>query len=44
MATTYNWTVDQMYTLNTPEPGFVVNVLWTLTGFPWTVNWLTKPE
>jgi hypothetical protein len=21
-----------MYTLDTPEPGFVVNVLWTLTG------------
>ncbi len=32
MATTYTWTVDQMYTLDTPEPGFVVNVLWTLTG------------
>ncbi len=32
MATNYTWTVDQMYTLDTPEPGFVVNVLWTLTG------------
>ncbi len=32
MATTYTWTVDQMFTLDTPEPGFVVNVLWTLTG------------
>jgi hypothetical protein len=32
MATTYTWTIDQMYTLDTPEPGFVVNVLWTLTG------------
>jgi hypothetical protein len=32
MATTYTWTVDQMYTLDTPEPGFVVNVLWMLTG------------
>ena len=32
MATTYAWTVDQMYTLDTPEPGFVFNVLWTLTG------------
>jgi hypothetical protein len=21
-----------MYTIDTPEPGFVVNVLWTLTG------------
>jgi hypothetical protein len=32
MATNFTWTVDQMYTLDTPEPGFVVNVLWTLTG------------
>ena len=32
MATTYTWTIDQMFTLDTPEPGFVVNVLWTLTG------------
>ncbi len=32
MATTYTWTVDSMYTVDTPEPGFVVNVLWTLTG------------
>jgi hypothetical protein len=32
MATTYTWTIDQMYTLDTPEPGFVVNVLWMLTG------------
>ena len=30
--TTFTWTIDQMYTLDTPEPGFVVNVLWTLTG------------
>jgi len=32
MSTQFTWTVDQMYTLDTPEPGFVVNVLWTLTG------------
>ena len=32
MATTYTWTIDSMYTVDTPEPGFVVNVLWTLTG------------
>jgi hypothetical protein len=30
--TTFTWTIDQMYTLDTPEPGFVVNVLWMLTG------------
>ncbi len=30
--TTFTWVIDQMYTLDTPEPGFVVNVLWTLTG------------
>jgi hypothetical protein len=32
MATTYTWTIDQMYTVDTPDPGFVCNVLWTLTG------------
>jgi len=32
MATNFTWTIDSMYTLDTPEPGFVVNVLWTLTG------------
>ncbi|NBW22596.1 MAG: hypothetical protein EBR82_83085 [Caulobacteraceae bacterium] len=32
MSTQFTWTIDQMYTLDTPEPGFVVNVLWTLTG------------
>lgn len=30
--TTFTWTIDQMYTLDTPEPGFVVNALWTVTG------------
>ena len=30
--TTYSWSVNAMYTLDTPEPGFVVNVLWKLTG------------
>ncbi len=30
--TTFTWTIDSMYTIDTPEPGFVVNVLWTLTG------------
>lgn len=32
MSTTFTWTVDQMYTTDTPDPGFVVNVMWTLTG------------
>jgi len=30
--TTFTTTIDSMYTLDTPEPGFVVNVLWTVTG------------
>lgn len=32
MATTYTWTVNQMYTVQQPDPNYVVNVLWTLTG------------
>jgi hypothetical protein len=34
MATTFNLTIDQMYTVNnvSGEPDYVVNVLWTLTG------------
>ena len=30
--TTFTTTVNAMYTLDTPEPGFVVNLLWTVTG------------
>lgn len=30
--TTFTTTINSMYTLDTPEPGFVVNVLWTVTG------------
>jgi hypothetical protein len=30
--TTFTTTIQSMYTLDTPEPGFVVNVLWTVTG------------
>lgn len=30
--TTFTWKIDQMYTIDTPEPGFVVNAMWTLTG------------
>ena len=32
MATTYTWTIDSMYTVQQPDPDYVVNVLWTLTG------------
>ena len=30
--TTFTTTINSMYTLNTPDPGYVVNVLWTVTG------------
>ena len=30
--TTYVWTIDAMYTVQQPDPNYVVNVLWTLTG------------
>jgi hypothetical protein len=32
MATTYTTTINSMYTLNTPDPDYVVNVLFTVTG------------
>ena len=32
MATTYSWTIENLYTLQQPDPNYVVNVLWTLTG------------
>jgi hypothetical protein len=32
MTTTYTTTINQMYTLNTPEQGFVVNVLFKVVG------------
>lgn len=32
MATTYTTTINSMYTLNSPEQGFVVNVLFTVRG------------
>ena len=32
MATNFTWTVDAMYTVQQPDPNYVVNVLWTLTG------------
>jgi hypothetical protein len=30
--TTFTTTINSMYTLDTPDPGYVVNVLWTVTG------------
>ncbi len=30
--TTFTTTINSMYTIDTPEPGFVCNVLWTVTG------------
>lgn len=32
MATTYSWKINAMYTVQQPDPDYVVNVLWTLTG------------
>ena len=32
MATNFTWTIDAMYTLQTPDPNYIVNVIWTLTG------------
>ena len=30
--TNYTWTINAMYTVQQPDPDYVVNVLWTLTG------------
>jgi hypothetical protein len=30
--TTFTTTINAMYTLQTPDPDYVVNVLWTITG------------
>ena len=38
MSTTYTWTINQMYTLQQPDPNYVVNVLWTLTGVDGTAT------
>ena len=32
MATTFTTTINAMYTLQQPDPDYVVNVLWTVTG------------
>lgn len=38
MSTTYTWTINNMFTLQTPDPDYVVNVLWTLTGVDGTTT------
>jgi hypothetical protein len=38
MATTYTWTINSMYTVDQPDPNYVVNVLWTLTGVDGTTT------
>ena len=30
--TTFTTTINSMYTLDTPDPGYVVNAIWTVTG------------
>ena len=32
MATTYTWQINAMYTVQQPDPNYVVNVIWTLKG------------
>lgn len=32
MATVYAWKINNMWTIDTPDPGFVCNVEWTLSG------------
>ena len=32
MSTTFTTTVNSMYTVQQPDPNYVVNVLWTVTG------------
>jgi hypothetical protein len=32
MAITYSWAVKSMYCVQSPNPDYVVNVLWELTG------------
>jgi hypothetical protein len=32
MSTTYTWQINQMYTLQEPEPNYVVQVIWYVQG------------
>lgn len=36
--TTFTWTINNMYTVQQPDPNYVVNVLWTLTGVDGTTT------
>jgi hypothetical protein len=38
MMTTFTWTINNMYTVQQPDPNYVVNVLWTLTGVDGTTT------
>lgn len=40
MSTTFTTTINRMYTLQQPEPDYVVNVLWVVTGVdgPYTAS------
>ena len=38
MAITYTLTINQMFTVQQPDPDYVVNVLWTLSGTDGTHN------
>ena len=38
MATTFTTTITAMYTVQQPDPNYVVNVLWTLTGVDGTTT------
>lgn len=32
MTNTYNWSVSSIYTLQQPNPNYVVNVFWSISG------------
>jgi hypothetical protein len=36
--TTFAWTIDSMYTVQQPDPNYVVNVNWVLTGVQGTTT------
>lgn len=38
MSTTYTWSINNMYTVQQPDPNYVVNVTWTLTGVDGTTT------
>ena len=38
MTTTFSWSISAMYTVQQPDPNYVVNVLWTLSGADGSTN------